>query len=96
MWSTFITSQMETRELSKLFNEFVASYSSDDGRGASARRNTVDTRDAIRAATLQDEQDLIQSLLDSLEIDDSIRRMLTINMSTSAVSRERVVPSYQD
>ena len=80
---------------SKLFDDFVSGFSTDNSRGASARR-VVDDRDATRAATLENEQDLIKSLLDSLEIDDSIRRMLTINMSTSAVSRERTAPSYQD
>lgn len=53
-------------------------------------------KDKARSAVLTEERRLIKSLMESLELDDSTKEMISVNYSTSAVSRERTAPSYQD
>jgi hypothetical protein len=53
-------------------------------------------RDTTRAAVLADERRLVEGLLETVELDDDIRAMLSINLSTSAAARTREIPTYTD
>lgn len=52
--------------------------------------------DNKRAAVLAEESRLVQELMNLDSLDENVKEMLSVNLSTSAVSKERPIPSYRD